>query len=343
MPIKKRQCIQGIASTAQENALTTFSANATQTKPKERVPPFVQNPETWRGLSPAELKNPNQDLEVCLDPHLKGILHVASIGNHTYDLNKSKDEFFKAVVGGLSKHRSGNAEKARTIVRLMDVGLQIARNIILMGANPEKSDKRDLRHVENVDMEDFAHKSISICQSYLRYKNIPSASLAPKQKTYRTEGTQTSETLTDQIMESQNGVWAQASKLLSGQPTFDKLKDSYYSFNDDVYLELEQVKQRLLENNQELKKENFGLKEENILLQRELKEARDTIRKLEAEKLAGNAFVPDASLEFLSLADASRAQDKSLYDSFLPWEEYDPSLDPDPFYEVLPPYELLPP
>lgn len=339
MPVKKRQCIQGIASTAQEKVLTTFSANATQTRPKERVPPFVQNPETWRALSPAELKNPNQDLEVCLDPHLQGILHVASIANHTYDLNKSKDEFFKAVVGGLSKHRTGNAETARTIVRLMDVGLQIARNIVLMGANTEKSDKRDLRHVENVDMKDFAHKTIAVCQSYLRYKKIPSASFAPEQKTYRTEGTQTVDTLTDRIMESQNGFWAHASKLLSNQPTFDKLKDSYYGFNDDACLKLEQDKQRLLENNQELKNENCGLKEENILLQRELKEARDTIRNLEAQKLAGNAFVPDASLEFLSLADASRAQDESLYGIHLPWES-----DPDPFRGVLDyEYEVLPP
>lgn len=318
MSANKRQCVGGIASIEQQT-----------------VPPFVQNPKTWRPLSPAELKNPNQELKVCLDEHLKGTLEFARIGNHTDDLNESKNEFFKAVLGGLSKHRSGNAETARTNVRLMDVGLQIARNIVLMGANTEKCDKRDLRHVENVNMEDFAQKTMAICEAYLRYnKNIPSFSLAPKEKTYRTKDSQTSETSTDQMMESRN-FWADASKLLSEQPMVGM--NSNYGFNDDACLKLEQDKQRLLENNQELKDGNCVLKKENILLQMELEKAQDTIRKLEAEKLAGNAFGPDASLKFLSLEEATSAQGESFHDIPLLWEsDTDPNQEvPDYMYQWL--------
>ena len=66
----------------------------------------------------------------------------------------------------------------------------------------DQCDKRDLRHLEKVNMEDFASKLIAVCQSFCRYKQTPSNRLRVDAKTYTTQGTQTCETSSDMFMES---------------------------------------------------------------------------------------------------------------------------------------------
>tara|TARA_B100001094_G_scaffold280780_2_gene291816 strand:+ start:8837 stop:9997 length:1161 start_codon:yes stop_codon:yes gene_type:complete len=319
--------------------LNTFSVGMTGPFP-DMLP---QHNQKKRKLSPLEIKNPYRDMQTSFDSHLQEILRLAKTGNHTWEMNMRKNEFFDEVIYGLSKHRQGNTDTAKTNVRFMDVGLQIARNIVCMGIQMTLCDKRDSRHVENVNMEQFASKMMAVCECFFRSTKTPST--MPKNNVNEAvknteKTTQTSSDdfkYVDKIcLDDRYSFWGEAHELLSVKPGFYDSDSFNLSASEAIYLEIEKDKQYLLERNEDLKNKNQdlenekqGLKLQQDSLEKQLQEAREIISKLETK-----SFQPDMSLEFISMSDAIRNRDCEQR-NMLEWEVYDSSCDTNPFYELV--------
>ena len=111
--------------------------------------------------------------EIECHENLVETVQISNWQNHTHLLNKTKYDFFHTVLSGLSRHRQGNKRKGVTLVRMSCVGLQIWRVMVLMGVRKEACSETLLKHIENVNMVEFAMKLMSVLQAFLLWTNTP--------------------------------------------------------------------------------------------------------------------------------------------------------------------------